>query len=363
MYEILVSGLEALREYLSAHVLTCLVPAFFIAGAISALIAKGTILKYFGTRAKKWLSYSIASVSGTILAVCSCTILPMFASIYKRGAGIGPAFAFLYSGPAINLLAIVLTASVLGLGIGFARAVFAVSMAVIIGLIMSSIFERGEKKEEIAKKVPITTAEEGRPWYVALIFFILLVAILLVGASGLISWFVKLAVISFLIIGFAIVLIFYYSRDEVNGWGLETWWLARRIFPILLLGVFVVGVIGGVAAVYSPSQDPQTSVGELTKPYFGYNSFFPCLLASIIGAVLYMPTLLEVPIVGSLFGYSSGLMAAGPALSLLLAGPSLSLPSIIVILRTVGWRKATTYIVLVVLFSTLMGLTYGSLVG
>lgn len=363
MYEILVCGLEALREYLSAHVLTCLVPAFFIAGAISALISKGTILKYFGTKAKKWLSYSVASVSGTILAVCSCTILPMFASVYKRGAGIGPAFAFLYSGPAINLLAIVLTASVLGLGIGVARAAFAISMAVIIGLIMSSVFERGEKKEEITKTPPITAAEKGRPWYVTLTFFILLVIILLVGASGLISWFVKLAVLSFLIIGVAVVLIFYYSRDEVNGWGLETWWLAKRIFPILLLGVFVVGVIGGVAAAYSPSQDPQTAVGELTKPYFGNNSIFSCLLASVIGAVLYMPTLLEVPIVGSLFGYSSGLMASGPALSLLLAGPSLSLPSIIVILRTAGWKKTTAYIVLVVLFSTLMGLAYGSLVG
>ncbi len=365
--EILKAGVDTLMQYLSLHVLTCLVPAFFIAGAIAALFSKEAILKYFGAEAKKWLSYSVASISGTILAVCSCTVLPMFAGIYRRGAGIGPAIAFLYSGPAINLLAIVLTARVLGLNIGIARAVCAVSMSVVIGLSMATIFERGVKKEEEEKKVVRVAAmtddpEVGRPWYITLLFFILLVAILLVGASGLISWVTKLTTIYFMTIGVAIILIFHYSREEVKEWGTETWWLAKMIFPILLAGVFVIGIISGVAAIYAPSHDSQIAVGEIMKPYFGDNSFFSCFLSSIIGAILYMPTLLEVPIVGDLFGYSSGLMASGPALSLLLAGPSLSLPNMVVIWRTIGSERAGIYIALVIIVSTVMGMIYGGVV-
>lgn len=223
--EILKAGMDTLMQYLSLHVLTCLVPAFFIAGAIAALLSKDAILKYFGAEAKKWLSYSVAASSGTILAVCSCTVLPMFAGIYKRGAGIGPATAFLYSGPAINLLAIVLTASVLGLDIGIARAVCAVLMSLVIGLSMAALFERGMKRKKIvasAVAVRDDTATE-RPGYITLLFFSLLVAILLVGASGLISGVTKLTAIYFMTIGVAIILIFYYSREEVKEWGSETW--------------------------------------------------------------------------------------------------------------------------------------------
>lgn len=363
---ILKAGIDTLMQYLSLHVLTCLVPAFFIAGAIAALLSKEAILKYFGAEAKKWLSYSVASVSGTILAVCSCTVLPMFAGIYKRGAGIGPAIAFLYSGPAINLLAIVLTARVLGLNIGIARAVCAVSMAVVISLSMAAIFERGAKVEE--KKVVRMAAmaddpDVRRPRYITLLFFSLLVAILLVGASGSISWVTKLTTLSFMTIGVSIILIFYYSREEIKEWGRETWWLTRMIFPILLVGVFLIGILCGVAAVYAPSHDPQIAVGELMKTYFGNNSFFSCFLSSIIGAILYMPTLLEVPIVGNLFGYTAGQMASGPALSLLLAGPSLSLPNMVVIWRTIGTRRAGIYIAMVTILSTVMGMTYGGVIG
>jgi uncharacterized membrane protein YraQ (UPF0718 family) len=360
------AGVDTLMEYLSLHVMTCLVPAFFIAGAIAALLSKKFVLKYFGAGAKKWLSYSVASCSGTILAVCSCTVLPMFAGIYKRGAGIGPATAFLYSGPAINLLAIVLTARVLGLSIGIARAVFAVLMAVVIGLSMATIFEREETKEEkrITPNIAlIDDPEERRPGYVTALFFALMVAILLVGASGFISWVTKLVMLSFMLAGLALVVVVYYSKDEVTEWGMETWWLTKRIFPILLVGVFVIGLIGGIAAIYAPSHDPQIAVGELTKPYFGTNSFSSCFLSSIVGAILYMPTLLEVPIVGNLFGFTTGQMAAGPALSLLLAGPSLSFPCMVVIWRTIGWKKASIYIALVVLISTLVGVVYGGIVG
>ncbi len=362
--EILRAGVDTLMQYLSLHVLTCLVPAFFIAGAIAALLSKEAILKYFGAGAKKWLSYSVASISGTILAVCSCTVLPMFAGIYRRGAGIGPAIAFLYSGPAINLLALVLTARVLGLNIGIARAVCAVLMSVVIGLSMAAIFERGAKVEE--KKVVRVAAmtydpEVGRPRYITLLFFSLLVAILLVGASGLISWVTKLTALSFMTIG-SIILILYYSREEVKEWGKETWWLAKMIFPILLVGVFAIGILGGVAAIYAPTHDPQIAVGEIMKPYFGNNSFFSCFISSIIGAILYMPTLLEVPIVGDLFGYTTGQMASGPALSLLLAGPSLSLPNMVVIWRTIGARRAGIYFALVIIISTVMGTIYGGVV-
>jgi len=365
---VLEAGVATLLEYLSLHVLTCLVPAFFIAGAIAALLSKEAVLKYFGASARKWLSYSVASCSGTILAVCSCTILPMFAGIYKRGAGIGPATAFLFSGPAINLLAIVLTARVLGLSIGIARAISAVAMAVVIGLIMAALFER---KVTDASTCPIPSvslphpdaAAPGRPWYITMLFFTLLVAILLVGASGLISWLLKVIVLALMLIVLAVILRSYYSREELQAWGQETWWLTKRIFPVLLIGVFAIGLIGGVAAIYAPSHDPDLAVGELTRPYFGSNSFFACFLSAVIGAILYMPTLLEVPIVGNLFGFTTGQMAAGPALALLLAGPSLSLPSMVVIWRAIGGKRASTYIALVVFISTFIGMIYGGLAG
>jgi uncharacterized membrane protein YraQ (UPF0718 family) len=366
---VLEAGVDTLLEYLSLHVLTCLVPAFFIAGAISALLSKDAVLKYFGAGARKWLSYSVASCSGTILAVCSCTVLPMFAGIYKRGAGIGPATAFLFSGPAINLLAIVLTARVLGLSIGIARAISAVLMAVVIGMSMAALFDRGIKAGDSKRHAPDITGPDadaavaGRPWYITALFFVLLVAILLVSASGLIAWALKLIALTLMVIVLAVILRFFYSRDELRAWVLETWWLAKRIFPVLLLGVFTIGLIGGVAALYAPSHDPQQAVGELTRPYFGTNSFFACFVSSVVGAILYMPTLLEVPIVGNLFGFSTGQMAAGPALALLLAGPSLSLPCMVVIWRTIGWQKASAYIALVVLISTLIGMIYGGLVG
>ncbi|MBC7219814.1 MAG: permease [Hadesarchaea archaeon] len=364
MYEIIKPGIDALVEYLSAHVITCLVPAFFISGAIAAMVSKQSVIKYFGTGTKKWLSYSVASVSGAILAVCSCTILPIFQGIYKRGAGIGPAFAFLFSGPAINVLAIVFTASVLGFDLGIARALSSVSMAIIVGLIMATIFERGKKREIVPENqvVQIGAPTITRPKYVSTLFFTLLVAILVVGASGIIDLTYRLATVYLLTIAVSIILIFYYTKEEVKSWGYETWWVVKKIFPVLLIGVFIVGLIGGIAANFSPSHDPATAVGELTRPYLGNNSATACLLASVIGSLLYMPTLLEVPIVGIFFGYSSGLMAPGPALSLLLAGPALSLPSMVALIRMVGWKKAGVYISLVVIVATLIGLLYGTLI-
>ncbi|MDD1731626.1 MAG: permease [Methanosaeta sp. NSM2] len=351
------AGLQTLMEYLSAHVLTCLIPAFFIAGGIAALLKTEMVLKYFGADAPKWICYSVAATSGTILAVCSCTILPMFAGIEKKGAGIGPATAFLFSGPAINLLAIVLTARVLGLDLGIARAVAAVSMAVIIGLIMAAIFERN-RKCEISSNNATTQAtmettelqESGRTERISILFLGLLIGVLLSATSKL-EFALKWTIVAAFVAAAAYVLIRYFSSDEKSAFFSETWSLAKKIFPLLVVGTFITGIIGYFMPV------------ELLRTYLGSNSFWSCFIASIVGALLYMPTLLEVPIVGTLFGYSSGITAAGPALSLLLAGPSLSLPSMIVITRIIGLKKGGVYISLVVIVSTIVGMLYGAIVG
>ncbi|KYK31608.1 MAG: permease [Thermoplasmatales archaeon SG8-52-3] len=360
--DILSSGIATLEEYLSAHILTCLVPAFFIAGAIAVFVSKTTILNYFGAGARKYISYSIASISGAVLAVCSCTVLPLFAGIYKRGAGIGPATTFLFSGPAINILAIILTARVLGFEIGIARVIGAIFMSILIGLIMAFVF-RKEEKEKKNNNLLLNqdTEKTNRPLKISLLFFILLVLILVIGAASTdyIDWIPKLAIVYLLTITLSIILIFYYTRDEVKNWGLETWNLTKKILPILLIGVFIVGIIGGVAAYLIPGADPTNAVGEAVAKYIGSNDILSCFIASIIGAILYMPTLLEVAIVGDLFGYSVGIMGGGPALALLLAGPSLSLPNMIVITRVVGIKKAFVYIFLVVIVATFVGFAYG----
>ena len=365
--DIIFAGFEMLQDYLSAHVLTCLIPAFFIAGAIAVFVSKQGIMKYFGAHTKKYLSYSVASVSGAILAVCSCTVLPLFTGIYKRGAGIGPASAFLFSGPAINILAIVLTAQVLGYDIGLARAVFAVIMAIVIGLSMAFIFRKEESKSKKENNMfkGQNTDKHKRPLWVSLLFFISLVLILVIGAASTsyIPWIPKLAIVYMLTLLISGILIFYYSRDEVKRWGLETWNLTKKIFPILLVGVLIVGIIGGVAAFFLPNANPANAVGVAVAPYIGGNNLFSCLFASIIGAILYMPTLLEVAIVGDLFGYSAGLMGGGPALALLLAGPSLSLPNMVVITKVMGMKKAIVYFTLVILVATLVGFGYGIIVG
>jgi len=344
-------GVETLMEYLSAHVLTCLIPAFFIAGAIAALLQREAVLKYFGANAPKWLCYSVASTSGTVLAVCSCTILPMFAGIHRRGAGIGPATAFLFSGPAINLLAVVLTARVLGLDLGAARVVAAVTMSVVIGLVMATIFERGIEKGEDVLGCSLAGGDEAdnRPSYIPPLFVGVLVGVLLAATSGISLW-PKAAIVTVLFLTSAWLLKTYFSDIERESFFGETWWLAKRIFPLLLVGSFITGVIGYFLPV------------DLIRLVFGTSDFVACFVASVIGALLYMPTLLEVPIVGTMFGYSTGAMAPGPALALLLAGPSMSLPNMIVIWRVIGSKKAGVYILLVVILSTLMGMIYGAVV-
>ncbi|HOJ95371.1 MAG TPA: permease [Methanospirillum sp.] len=342
-------GWSTLVAYLSEHVITCLIPAFFIAGGIAAFVKKDAILKYFSPDARKSVSYGIASISGTVLAVCSCTILPMFAGILKKGSGIGPAITFLYAGPAINILAIVYSAKVLGLDIGIARATSAILLSIVIGLLMALIFkEHDDNVRAQAKKNPrIPSGEEERPKWVVLAFFIFLIGILLIATSKL-DIFIRLLIVYFLSMAVAFLLIYYFSRDEVTEWGYEIWDLTKKIFPILVIGTFALGVL----SFFIPP--------ETFKPYIGDNSLLANFIAAIIGAILYMPTLLEVPVIGTTLGYLSGNMAKGPALSLLLTGPSISLPSILVLTRVMGPKKTGVYVVLVVIFSTIAGYVFGN---
>ncbi len=342
--EALKSGWLALLEYLSAHVLTCLVPAFFIAGAIAVFVSKGAVLKYFGSKAKKWLSYSVASVSGAVLAVCSCTILPLFAGIRKRGAGLGPAIAFLYSGPAINILAIVYTARLLGYDLGIARGIGAIIFSVVIGLLMSLIWMKDERRFQDNGNFVAAAgdSEHPKPKYIGIVFFLSLLGILVFGAAQM--WIyagVSLAVlVAILIIGF--------KRAEIKDWLKETGKLAWQIIPILLAGVFIAGVI----KYFLPQSVVETWVGG--------NNLRSNFLASIFGALMYFSTLTEVPIIRALMDLGMG---KGPALTLLLAGPSLSLPNMVVIGRVMGAKKTLTYVLLVIVMSTFTGMLFGHFFG
>jgi len=360
------SGLEAflmLQEYAQQHVLTCLIPAFFIAGAIAVFVSQASVLKYFGSTANKILSYSVASVSGTVLAVCSCTVLPLFAGIYVRGAGIGPATAFLYSGPAINVMAIVLTARVLGWQLGLARAIGAVIFAVIAGLLMAVIFRRDDaNRTQGAIYVP-DMASNSRTLAQDVLYLLIMVLILIFAAfarpapgvtgvwAALFSakWVITAALL--ILLGF--MLKAWFTRDELTSWVDATWGFAKQIFPLLLGGVLVAGFLLGRPGYPAliPEQYIQTLVGG--------NSLWANFFASIVGAFMYFATLTEVPILQGLIG--SG-MGQGPALSLLLAGPALSLPSMIVIAQIMGVKKTAVYCAIVVLLSTLAGYSYGWMV-
>lgn len=330
-------GIDAFVDYLSAHVLTCLVPAFFIAGAIGVFVSQASVMKYFGAQAKKVLSYSVASVSGTVLAVCSCTVLPLFSGIYKRGAGIGPATAFLYSGPAINVLAIVYSARLLGLDLGTARAVGAISFSIIIGLIMAILF-RKEERQKVEQAFALGIPEGGKRGYILLVYFASLVGILVFASQK--NWI--LTGVSFLVLFIALEL--WYDKEEIKEWLSATWGFVKLITPWLLLGVFVAGMI-------------KTLIPEsLIHQWLGGNSLRSNLIASVFGALMYFATLTEVPIIKAFLDMGMG---RGPALALLLAGPALSLPSMIVIVRVMGMKKGLTYIGLVVIMSTITGMGFG----
>jgi len=359
------AGLEAfmmLQDYARQHVLTCLIPAFFIAGAISVFVSQAAVLKYFGASANKILSYSVASVSGSVLAVCSCTVLPLFAGIYTRGAGIGPATAFLYSGPAINVLAIILTAKVLGWQLGLARAIGAVAFAVIAGLLMAFIFRKDDANRETGELFLPDEEGKGRALWQDAVYMLVMVLILVFASfakpaendGGLwrmiysTKWFLVLA----LLVVLGVLLKKWFVKDELQGWVQATWDFAKQILPLLFGGVLVAGFLLGRPGY--PALIPESYIQMLV----GGNSLWANFFASVVGAFMYFATLTEVPILQGLIG--SG-MGQGPALALLLAGPALSLPSMITIGSIMGVKKTVVYCAIVVVLSTLAGMAYGAI--
>ena len=332
-------GVDALKEYLSAHVITCLVPAFFIAGAISAFLSQASILKYFGPKAKKLVSYSVASVSGTILAVCSCTVLPLFGGIYKRGAGLGPAITFLYAAPAINVLAIVYSAKLLGYDIGLARAIMAILFSVVVGLIMAFIY-RKEQSQADAKTFEMMASQEqeGMSPRLQFLFIGTLLGILVFAAGK--QWIVMGILLAIL----AVTLWRFFSKVEIKLWLKETLRFVKLVLPWLLVGVFLAGIIReGV-----PDSWITSSVGG--------NSLLANFVASFVGAIMYFATLTEVPIVKSFLDLGMG---QGPALALLLAGPALSLPAMLVLRKIMGTQKMLVYVSIVVVMATISGYIFG----
>lgn len=395
-------ALELTKWYAREHVILCLIPAFFIAGATGVFISQQSVMKYLGAKADKILAYGVASVSGGILAVCSCTVLPLFAGIYRMGAGLGPATTFLYSGPAINVMAVVLTANVLGIELGIARAVGAIIFSILIGVIMQFIY-RKEELEKINANEAIIDDEGGRPLWKNAIYFGLMVAILIFSNWGnadnaselwslifkikwyitgvlsvallltLLFWFdinrVKLIITSVIVVVLAFIfsdepmipfiagivgLSFALIKSEGEGerWFEATWDFTKQIMPLLFYGVLVAGFALGMPGNEGiiPNEWISSAVGD--------NSLFSNLFASVVGAFMYFATLTEIPILQGLIG--SG-MAKGPALALLLAGPALSLPNMLVIKSVIGWKKTFVFILLVISMSTITGLIYGNI--
>lgn len=389
--------------YAREHVILCLIPAFFIAGAITVFVSQASVLKYLGPRANKALAYGVASVAGAILAVCSCTVLPLFAGIYKRGAGLGPACTFLYAGPAINVLAVVLTAKVLGPQIGVARAAGAVVFSIVVGLLMHFIFRKEEL--ERAEAAPELSFEETRPLWKTALYFASMIAILvfanwarpagdstawnlifsakwivtaavsfalvvtlkfwlnlrtmyvvaaggLVAVAALIARDNPLVPFSAGIVAFAVLL--WRDGEEGRDWLASTWTYAKQMLPLLLIGVFIAGALLG-----RPGYEgfiPSRYIAGLV----GGNSVLANLFASVAGALMYFATLTEVPILQGLLG--SG-MGKGPALALLLAGPAVSLPNMLVIRSIMGTKKTLVFLGLIIIMATITGKIFGTFWG
>lgn len=352
-------SLALVRWYAREHVLLCLVPAFFIAGAISAFIHQASVMKYLGARANKALAYGVASVSGTILAVCSCTVLPLFAGIYRMGAGLGPATAFLYSGPAINVLAIILTARVLGLELGIARAVGAVLFSIVIGLVMHLIY-RSEEIEKANVQMQMPEPEVSKPLWQNLIYFAAMVGILVfanwakpTNSTGVWTWIhsAKWIITGGFAIALILALLMWFKKGELSEWLEVTWGFVKQILPLLFIGVLIAGALLG-----RPDHEGLIR-SEWVSRAVGGNCIWSNLFAAVAGAFMYFATLTEVPILQGLIG--SG-MGKGPALALLLAGPALSLPSMLVIRSVMGTQKTVVYVLLVIVMATISGIIFGT---
>ena len=394
-----------LQWYAREHVVSCLLPALLIAGAIAVFISQGAVIRLLGAGANKVVAYGIASLSGTILAVCSCTVLPLFGGLYKRGAGLGPAIAFLYSGPAINILAIVLTAKVLGFDLGAARAIGAVAFSVIIGLVMAILYRNEEAAHSKSADGEMIVPEDRFRFStgaVALLFALMIaflvfanwakansqdsaiwhavyewkgalaslsaagVGLVLILGLGFAWWRIALvaALVAILTIAqpeqpqFAIAggvaglcVVAAMQPGAGRDWFEQTWGFAKLILPLLLLGVLAAGFLLG-----QPGREgliPSAWVAAAV----GGNSLASNAFAAIAGAFMYFATLTEIPITQALIGAGMG---KGPALALLLAGPALSLPSMLVIRGFLGTQKTVVYVGLVIVMATITGMVYGT---
>ncbi len=357
-------SLSLVKWYAREHVLLCLVPAFFIAGAISVFVSQGAVMRYLGPAARKVVAYPVAAASGTILAVCSCTVLPLFASIHKRGAGLGPATAFLYSGPAINVLAIILTARVLGPELGIARAVGAISFAVIIGLLMHLFFRKEEAARQAEGPLVMPDDQKGRALWQDGLYFAAMVGILVFanfgkpadgeGGAWAAIYSAKWIVTGVFLVALAGTIVAWFKRDELSMWVDSSWTFAKQILPLLLGGVLVAGFLLGGPGGSERGIIPNSWIEQAV----GGNSLFANFVASFVGAFMYFATLTEVPILQGLM--ASG-MGKGPALALLLAGPALSLPNMLVIRSVMGTKKTVVFVGLVIVLSTVAGMVYGAL--
>lgn len=395
--------LESIRLtnwYAREHVILCLLPAFAIAGAMAVYISQGSVMRYLGPQASKPVALGVASVSGALLAVCSCTVLPLFGGIYKRGAGLGAAIAFLYSGPAINIMAVVVTAKILGAELGIARAVGAIVFALVIGLIMHVIYRTEEAERSSNSDRGFSVDDKDKPLSVTVAFFSLMIGILVFAnwaAADNATWMMifqwKWQITSLLAIAFASLLVFRWQwsvthvlilativglsallvpgvpqlpfaigvmgimllamlNPKDQEWAAQTWDFTKQIMPLLLAGVFIAGLLLGRPGYDGLIPDEWVNIAV------GGNSLLSTLLASLLGAFMYFSTLTEVPIVEGLLGAGMG---KGPALALLLAGPALSLPNMLVIRTIIGTEKTLIYCALVVIMATSTGFIYGNL--
>lgn len=409
-------SLQLVRWYAREHVLLCLVPAFFIAGAIAVFVSQASVMKYLGPRANKILAYGVASVSGSVLAVCSCTVLPLFAGIYKMGAGLGPATAFLYSGPAINVLAIILTARILGTQMGIARAVGAIAFSIVIGLLMHLIYRKEESAKGSVQAAAMPVPEVARPLWKHALYFGSMVGILVfanwarsgdvravflccpggltaykvegnlvnrteetvtildtygktqtlpaammqgieeVRENTAYEWIYRLrwALTLALLAAFVFMASRWFSRDELREWADSTWGFTKQILPLLLTGVMLAGFLLGRPGPTHEGIIP----AEWVNLAVGGNSLRANLFASLFGAFMYFSTLTEVPIIQGLMGAGMG---KGPALAMLLSDPALSLPSILVLRSVMGTQKTVVYVLLVVVMSTTVGMIFGAM--
>jgi uncharacterized membrane protein YraQ (UPF0718 family) len=360
----LFEALALVKWYAREHVLLCLVPAFLIAGAISVFVSQASVIKYFGARANKFLAYGVASVSGTILAVCSCTVLPLFSGIYRRGAGLGPASTFLYSGPAINVLAIILTARVLGWELGVARVVGSIVFSIVVGLLMHIIFIKEERSRKDTGELLAGEQNSSRSLFHNALYFFTMIAFLIfanwakpqAGEHGIwdLIYSAKWYLSTGLVVLVTVMLVSWFKKEERAEWISSSWGFSKQIMPLLLIGVLLAGLLLGRPGEEGliPSWIIENAVGG--------NSLAANLFAAIAGAFMYFATLTEVPILQGLI--SSG-MGKGPALALLLSGPALSLPNMLVIRGIIGAKKTFVYVSLVVIMATISGIIFGNIAG